>query len=256
MFISICWGEGFLGQILAVLSGKGGTGKTSLLAGIAACLAMEGERVLCIDLDVGLRNLDIALGMADEPILPFTSIMRGEYPLSQAAKHPTVENLWMLTAPVTESASDVDPAAFGKFLRSAKKQYDWILLDAPAGIGSGFELAQVYADQAILVALADPATCRDAAFTADRLLQKREIPLHLVVNRVNRRLYAAMKSTIDDIMDSVGLQLLGIVPEDSDIPLAAAEGKPLVQRTYRGAALGCLHIARRLLGQRVALMKL
>ena len=245
-----------MGQILAVLSGKGGTGKTSLLAGIASCLAMEGQQVLCIDLDIGLRNLDIALGMADEPILPFTSIMRGEYSLTQASQHPSIENLWVLTAPVTESAQDVDAAEFGRFLRSAKKQYDWVLLDAPAGIGSGFELAQAYADQAILVALADPASCRDAAVTADRLLQKREIPLHLVVNRVNRRLFAAMKSTIDDIMDGVGVQLLGVVPEDTDVPLAAAAGKPLVQRTYRGAALGCLHVARRLLGERVALMKL
>ncbi len=245
-----------MGQILAVLSGKGGTGKTSLLAGIATCLAMESQQVLCIDLDMGLRNLDIALGMADEPILPFTSVMRREYPLSQASQHPTVENLRVLTAPVTESAADVDPVEFSMFLLAAKKQYDWVLLDAPAGLGGGFELAQICADQAILVALADPASCRDAAVTADRLLQKRQIPLHLVVNRVNRRLFAAMKSTIDDIMDSVGLQLLGIVPEDTDVPLAAAEGKPLVQRTYRGAALGCLHIARRLLGQHVALMKL
>ena len=245
-----------MGQILSVISGKGGTGKTSITAGVASCLAMEGLQVLCIDLDVGLRNLDIALGMAEEPILPFTSVMRGEYPLSQAAKHPTIEKLSMLSAPVTESAGEQDKKQFARFLREAKKQFDWVLLDAPAGIGSGFELAQLCADEAIVVTLADPASCRDAAVTADRLLEKRQIPVHLVVNRVNKKLFAAMRSTIDDIIDSVGLRLIGVVPEDMDVTLAAAEGKPLVQKSYCGASVACLHIAKRLLGQRVPLMKL
>lgn len=82
-----------MAQVLAVISGKGGTGKTSLCAGVASCLAMEGQRVLCVDLDVGLRNLDIALGMADMAVLPFTSVMRGEYSLQQASQHPTTESL-------------------------------------------------------------------------------------------------------------------------------------------------------------------
>ena len=246
----------FLGQILSVVSGKGGTGKTSLLAGIASCLAMEGLRVLCIDLDIGLRNLDIALGMADEPILPFTAVMRGEYPLSMAAKHPTVEGLFVLSAPVTERASQQDREQFARFVKDAKEQFDWVLLDAPAGLGDGFELARCCADEVLIVTLADPASCRDAALTADRLLLTRQLPVALVVNRVDKRLFAAMRATVDDIIDSVGIRLIGIVPDDADVTLAAAEGKPLVQRTYRGAALACLHIAKRLLGQRVPLMKL
>lgn len=88
-----------MAQVLAVISGKGGTGKTSLCAGVASCLAMEGQRVLCVDLDVGLRNLDIALGMADMAVLPFTSVMRGEYSLQQASQHPTIGNLSMHHGP-------------------------------------------------------------------------------------------------------------------------------------------------------------
>lgn len=115
-----------MAQVLAVISGKGGTGKTSLCAGVASCLAMEGQRVLCVDLDVGLRNLDIALGMADMAVLPFTSVMRGEYSLQQASQHPTIGNLSMLTAPVTESAEAVDTEAFERLITQARDGFDWI----------------------------------------------------------------------------------------------------------------------------------
>ena len=231
-------------QVLAVISGKGGTGKTSLCAGIASCLAMDGLRVLCIDLDVGLRNLDIALGMQDVAVLPFTALMRGEYSLQQATQHPTLANLFLLTAPVTEDPETIDADAFGR------------LLDAPAGVGALFRMATRYADEAAVVALADPASQRDAARAAELLLQEREIPARLIVNRAIPRLFARMHATVDDVMDGVGLPLLGVVPDDTSVTLAAAEGKPLVQYTYHGAALACHHIAGRLCGRRVPLMKI
>ena len=245
-----------LAQVLAVISGKGGTGKTSLCAGVASCLAMEGQHVLCVDLDVGLRNLDIALGMSDMAVLPFTSVMRGEYSLQQASQHPTIGTLAMLTAPVTEDAESIDAEAFGRLIAEARGSYDWILLDAPAGVGSLFRMAVRYADEAMLVTLPGPASQRDAARTAELLLQERDIPARLVVNRAVPKLFARMHATIDDVMDGVGLPLLGVVPDDASVTLAAAEGKPLVQYTYHGAALACLHIAKRLCGQRVPLMKI
>ena len=243
-------------QVLAVISGKGGTGKTSLCAGIASCLAMDGLRVLCIDLDVGLRNLDIALGMSDIAILPFTSVMRGEYSLQQASAHPTIANLHMLTAPVTERPEDVDAAAFGALIAAARQQYDWILLDAPAGVGALFRLAVQCADEAVVVTLAGPAAQRDAARAAELLLAQRTIPARLIVNRASPRMFARMRATVDDVMDGVGLPLIGVVPDDASVTLAAAAGKPLVQYTFRGAALASLHIAQRLLGRRVPLMKI
>ncbi len=245
-----------MAQVLAVISGKGGTGKTSLCAGIASCLAMEGQRVLCIDLDVGLRDLDIALGMADTAVLPFTAVMRGEYALHHATAHPTIQGLRLLTAPVTESPSSIDPETFGALIEQARADYDWVLLDAPAGVGTMFRLALRFADEAALVALADPASQRDAARTAQLLLQQRRIPARIIVNRAIVRLFAKMRATVDDVMDGVGLPLLGVVPEDAAVTLAAAEGKPLVQYTYHGAALACLHIAKRLCGQRVPIMKI
>ena len=137
-----------MAQIVSLISGKGGTGKTSLCAGIAACLARDGFRVLAIDLDVGLRNLDIALGMADEAALPFTAVMRGETPVEQATPHPTQARLSLLTAPVTERIDTIGLRPFGAMLRQAKGKFDWILLDAPAGLGRGFQLAWAYADEA------------------------------------------------------------------------------------------------------------
>ena len=216
-----------MAQVLAVISGKGGTGKTSLCAGVASCLAMEGQRVLCVDLDVGLRNLDIALGMADMAVLPFTSVMRGEYSLQQASQHPTIGNLSMLTAPVTESAEAVDTEAFERLITQARDGFDWILLDAPAGVGRLFRMAVRCADEAMLVTLPGPASQRDAAHTAELLLQERQIPARLVVNRTVPKLFACMRSTVDDVMDGVGLPLLGVVPDDASVTLAAAEGKPL-----------------------------
>lgn len=245
-----------MARVVSFVSGKGGTGKTSLCAAVAFCLAMEGKKVLCIDLDVGLRNLDISLGMADCAVLPFTSVMRGEYSLSQAARHPSFETLRLLTAPVTERPEDIDDALFLALLRQARQAFDWILLDAPAGVGVMLRLAVLEADEAVVVCLADPASQRDAARTADLILEQRSIPVRLVVNRVSLRMFAKMHGTVDDVMDSVGLPLLGIVPEDAAVTLAAAANVPLVRYSCEGASVAASHIARRLLGQRVSLIKI
>ena len=244
-----------MSQVVSVISGKGGTGKTSLCAGISSGLAAEGSQVLCIDADVGLRNLDLSLGMSEEPILPFTAVMRGEYSLDSAAAHPEIPNLYMLTAPVTETAEELDAAQFSAMLDAARQRFDWILIDAPAGIGAGFRLATGSADQAIVVAGSDPASLRDAARATDVLLQQRSIPARLVVNRVSAALYRRMHATIDDVMDGVGLPLLGIVPEDSSVTLAAAAGTALALYTGKGAARAGLNIARRLCGRKMPLLR-
>lgn len=245
-----------MGTVLAVISGKGGTGKTSLCAGIASCLAADSLRVLCIDADLGLRNLDISLGMSQEAVLPFTAVMRGEYELQQAAESAVIPNLYLLTAPVTELPEGIDPAQFGALLETAREQFDWVLIDAPAGVGAGFALATRFADEAVVVSNGDPASLRDAAHATDLLLQQRAIPTRLIVNRVSARMFGKMCATIDDVMDTVGLPLLGIVPEDASVTLAAAEGLPLVQYTGRGAARACLNIARRLCGKKMPLLHL
>lgn len=247
-----------MGQVIAVISGKGGTGKTSLTAGVASCLAAEGQKVLCIDCDMGLRNLDLSLGLADEATVAFTDVMDGLYTLEDAVTHPRIPGLDLLTAPVTKLPEDVDQEAFGRLLEEARRQYDWCFIDAPAGVGVGFQLATRYADELVVVAVADPASMRDAARAADLIeLQDRpDRPMRLVVNRVSRRMYRKLRATVDDVMDGVGLPLLGIVPDDVSVTLAAAASEPLILYTSRGAAVACLHIARRLCGRRAALLRL
>lgn len=244
-----------MGQVLAVISGKGGTGKTTVSAGIAACLAAEGRRVLAIDLDIGLRNLDISLGMAESAPLSFGEVLSGAYDLDQIMPHPEIPNLYLLTAPVNQAPEDIDIAAFCAMMDRIRRCFDWCILDAPAGLGAGFTLATRPADRVIVVANADPASLRDGACVAGRL-RSGAAEMKLVVNRVAPKAYRRMKTTIDDIMDGVGLPLLGMVPEDFNVTLAAARGVPLVLQTKRGAAAACLHIARRLEGRKMPLLRL
>jgi septum site-determining protein MinD len=241
-----------MGEIIAVLSGKGGTGKTSLCAGIASALAQEGLRVLCIDCDVGLRNLDISLGLDNFAAVSFSDVLCGNYSLDQLPHHPAFSNLWFLTAPMNVSVDQIDAASFSAMVRQARDMYDFVFLDAPAGVDAGFRLAATDADRILLVTGADPASIRDAGRTGEVLELMGKGSIRMVVNRVNPKLVSTMARTIDDVIDEAGIQLIGIVPEDSNIILAAAFGKPLLLQSRKGAASrACRRIAKRLQGRPV-----
>jgi len=237
-----------MGELIAILSGKGGTGKTSLCAGIASALACLEESVLCIDCDVGLRNLDIALGMADTGALSFLDVCNGGYDLDMAACHPEYPKLRFLTAPMNCTAGEIDPVAFAVMLEQAREKFSYVFLDAPAGIEAGFSLAAKFADRVILVTGADPAAMRDA-FQAGVVLEKMgKNNVRLIVNRVHKKLFGSLDLTVDDIMDKAGLPLLGIVPEDRHMILAATRQKPLLKISKKGASAACRRIAKRLAG--------
>ena len=241
---------------IVITSGKGGTGKTSLTGGVASCLAALGHRVLCIDMDIGLRNLDLTLGLSDRALMDFTDVLEGRCSLERAAvPHPVIEGLSLLTAPVNLPGAPLDEGAMKALLHQARERYDYTLMDSPAGLGEGFRLACCGADRAVVVSTTDASALRDAQRTV--ALLREPIPrIHLVVNRVQPRLLRRLHTTIDDAMDTAGLPLLGIVPEDPQVLLCANQGTPLILRASRGAAIAYLNIARRLLGQRVPLMKL
>lgn len=237
-----------MGELIAVLSGKGGTGKTSICAGIATALAEMGEQVLCIDCDIGLRNLDISLGISDSGSLSFLDICSGNYDLNQIAAHPAYPKLFFLTTPVDATADSVDADAFAAMLHHAREKYAYIFLDAPAGIDAGFRLAAKNADRVILVTGSDPAAVRDAARAGELLEKMGRHNVRIVVNRVSKKMAAGMCVTIDDVMDNTGLPLLGVVPEDPNVTLAAAFNRPLLKTTRRGAARACRCIAKRIQG--------
>ena len=225
-----------MGELIAVLSGKGGTGKTSVCAGLATALAASGRRVLCIDCDVGLRNLDISLGLADVPCLSFLEVCRGDYTLNQAAVHPLYPSLSFLTAPMNCAIESVDAASFGEMVHEARKVFDYIFLDTPAGVDAGFRLTSAFADRCILVTGPGPAAVRDARRVGDLLELMGKTNVRLIVNRVNKKMVSAMDVTVDDVMDDAGLPLLGVVPEDLQVTLAAALGSPLLSYKSRSAA--------------------
>ena len=238
-----------MGELIAIVSGKGGTGKTSLCAGIAQALADSGETVLCIDCDVGLRNLDIALGLSHLDTLSFQEVLN--YGLDWVTKHPSFEQLSFLTAPMNCPMEEIDEIGFWELLEQARDRYDYVFLDAPAGIETGFRLAARFADRVIVVTGADPASVRDAARSGQLLRQMGKNNVRIIVNRISPKTVKAMRLTVDDVMDRTGLPLLGIVPEDSEVVLAAAFETPLLKYTSKGAAAACRRIAQRIQGRRV-----
>ena len=242
-----------MGTAVMVTSGKGGTGKTSLTAGVASCLAALGRRVLCVDLDIGLRNLDLTLGMSDRALMDFTDVMEYRCPLlSAAVEQPEIRGLFLLTAP--QSSDGLDRKRFRALIEEACDYFDLVFMDSPAGLGEGFQLAMAAADRVIVVSAVDPAALRDAQRTVAEL---HALPqLHLVMNRVQPKLIRKLRTSIDSAMDAAGLPLLGVVPEDPAVTLAAAAGVPLVLTTYKGAAPAYLNIAKRILGQRVPLLRI
>ena len=242
-----------MGTSIMVTSGKGGTGKTSLTAGVASCLAALGHRVLCIDLDIGLRNLDIALGMTDRAVMDFTDVMERRCSiLTGAAEQPDIRGLFLLTAPVR--AEGLDAVRFRQIVREACDLFDFVFLDSPAGLGEGFQLATAAADRVIVVSATEPAALRDAQRAVMELVTL--IPeQHLVMNRVDPKLMRRLRTTIDEAMDTAGLPLLGVVPEDDSVTIAASAGLPLVLLGEKPAAVAYLNIANRLLGKKVPLSR-
>ena len=243
-----------MGQVIAVVSGKGGTGKTSLVAHVGLQLAALGNMVLCLDCDIGLRNLDIALGMSDRAVMDFTDVLEGRCTLREAAAaHPVQKNLFLLTAP--SQVRSVDRAAFGRLMDEIRRRYDYCLVDAPAGLEEGFHLSITGCDRAIVVTTTDATSLRDAQRTVQELGHLPRGKVHMVVNRCKRKLMKHLHQTIDDAIDTAGLPLLGVVPEDDALPLALGRGIPLVFQYNRCACVAYGNIARRLTGEKVPLMK-
>lgn len=245
------------GQCVAVVSGKGGTGKTSFTAGVGSALAQSGKRVLCVDCDVALRNLDLALGLTDRALMDFSDVAQGRCSLDMAAvEHPDISGLFLLTAPARGRGRPVTEEQMAALLAEARERFDYCLLDAPAGLDGGFRLAACAADRCVVVSTADASSLRDAQHTVMELHRFPAGKLHLAVNRVRKKMLRSMHATIDDAMDRAGLPLIGVIPEDDNLPLYLNRGVPLPPGGGQGAAAACRNIARRLEGQRVPLLRI
>jgi len=245
-----------MGKVIAIASGKGGTGKTTVAAALSSCLAALEHKTLCIDFDAELRNLDLALCMTEFTVMDFMDVINGRMDIMSAcSESPKISNLYFLTAPAAGIPDDIDELALKEMFDDIRREFDYCIIDSPAGIGSGFCLAENNADMSIIVTTGDLASMRNANRTASAARDIGVENLRLIVNRVKPKELKYIKTNIDDIIDAVGVQLLGLIPEDKNICYALHENTPLILYKNRLSAYDFLDVARRIAGDDVPLQQ-
>jgi len=245
-----------MGKIITVASGKGGTGKTTVVAALSSCLAVLGHKTLCIDFDEQLKNLDLALCMTDFAVMDFMDVIKEQNDLMTAcSESPMIQNLFFLSAPAISIPEETDPAAFKDMFAKIRKNFDYCLIDCPAGIGRGFQLAHTSVDMSIIVTTGDSLSIRDANRAADAIRDMGVENIRLIVNRLKPKNIKKIRINLDDVIDTIGAQLLGLIPEDNNIFLALHENTPLILYKKRLSAYDFLDTARRIAGDEVPLQQ-
>ncbi len=245
-----------MGKVIVVASGKGGTGKTTSVGAISSCLAALGHKTLCMDCDAGLRNLDIIIGMSEYVVSDFSDVLGGLVSLDEAiSEHPSISGLFFLPAPAFSRPEDIDPDAMASLVEQIRENFDYCLIDAPAGIGPGFRLAAGSADMAIIVSTGDISSLRDGQRVAEELRNMGIDEIRLIVNRVYPRSFRRIGATIDDAIDTVGAILIGLVEEDEAVFFSSNSETPLILIERKKAALQFLRIAQRVAGERIPLIR-
>ncbi len=238
------------GRIIVITSGKGGVGKTTATASIGAALALEGKRVAVIDMDIGLRNLDVVLGLENRIVFNIVDVVNGKCKLSQASiRDRRIENLFLIPASQSDNKDVLTPAGVERVGKILKKEFDYVLMDSPAGIERGFENAVASADEAVVICTPDVSSVRDA----DRvigLLYARSITPKLVVNRIVPEMVAKGDMlSHEDVIDVLSVPLVGLVPMDQQVVISSNVGLPLVMQNDSTAGQAFRRIARRLNGE-------
>lgn len=247
-----------MGKIIVVTGGKGGVGKTTATANLGAALALRGNKVLLIDGDTGLRNLDIALGMEGGIVYDLVDVVRGDCDFRKALlRHGGIEGLYLLPASQTGDKASVTVTQMRSLLRQVQPEFDFTLIDCPAGIERGFEAAVAGADEAIIVTSPEMSCLRDA----DRvvaLLEKQELTeLKLIINRIRPGLVKkGLMPDIEYVMDYLSVNLLGAVPEDEKVVVAANSTELVAADQSSQAGRAYRNMAARLCGETVELMEL
>lgn len=244
-------------EVILAASGKGGTGKTSFTAAVGAALAESGKKVLAVDGDCGLRNLDLVLGMSDRAVFSFADVLlRGVALAGAASAHPACIGLYLLTAP--PAFPELPKGGLAPLAEQAEAEgFDYLLIDGPAGLPPELAAYAAIAHRGVVITQPDPASIRGAE-TVARTLEKYGLADDmLVVNRIRTRLIRfGLASNMDDAMDAAGLPLLGMVPEDEDVLACAGSGKSIIAFKKRGAARAYRNIAGRIRGEHIPLMRL
>ena len=247
-----------MSEVIVITSGKGGVGKTTTVANIGTGLAMLGKKVVVVDTDIGLRNLDVVLGLENRIVYNLVDVINGSCRLRQALikdkRHP---ELCLLPSAQTKDKSAVSPEQMIKLTDDLREQFDYILLDCPAGIEQGFKNAVAGADKAIVVTTPEVSAVRDA----DRiigLLEANDIKEpQLIVNRIRPLMIKkGDMMTVDDILDILAIGLIGIVPDDENIIISTNRGEPAVADEKSKAGQAYRNITARIMGDKVPIMEI
>ncbi|MGA9534064.1 MAG: septum site-determining protein MinD [Anaerolineales bacterium] len=239
--------------IVTITSGKGGVGKTTATANIGAALAAMGNRVVCIDADIGLRNLDVVMGLENRIVYDLVDVVEGRCKLRQALiKDKRIPDLYLIPAAQTRDKSAVSPADMKRIGDDLRSEFDWVIIDSPAGIERGFRNAIAPADMVIIVTNPEVSSVRDADRIIGLIEAEEKGPGKLVVNRIKPEMVRRgdMLDT-PDILDVLAIELIGIVPEDERVVVASNQGIPIAQEVGSKAGKAFSNIARRLSGEDV-----
>ncbi len=245
-------------QVITITSGKGGVGKTTAVANLANALAMDGKKVVCIDGDIGLRNLDVVMGLENRIVYDIVDVIEGRCKLKQAMirdKH--YPDMYLIPAAQTRDKTAVSPADMIRICKELRAGADFIIIDSPAGIERGFRNAIAPADRVLVVTNPEVSAVRDADRVVGILEAEEKENTALILNRLNPALVKNNDMlSADDVLDLLGIPLIGVVPEDESVIIGSNRGAPVVTDAKSRAGQAFRNIAKRIQGEEAPFMDL
>jgi septum site-determining protein MinD len=242
-----------MGKVITITSGKGGVGKTTVTASLGAALALQDKKVVSVDTDIGLRNLDVIMGLENRIVYNLVDVVEGACQLQQALiRDKRIAGLYLLPAAQSRKKEDVTPEDLCRVCDMLREEFDFILVDSPAGIEHGFRNALAPADMVLIVTTPEVSSVRDA----DRVIGLVEVegkgPIRLIINRLDpSRVRRGEMLSQEDVLETLAVDLIGIVPEDKQVLVCANRGIPVSLDGDTPAGIAYRHIAYRLLGEDV-----
>lgn len=246
-----------MSEVIVITSGKGGVGKTTTSANVGTGLAVLGKRVVLIDTDIGLRNLDVVMGLENRIVYNLVDVAEGNCRMKQALiRDKRCQNLYLLPSAQTRDKSSVNPGQMRKLVEDLREEFDYILLDCPAGIEQGFQNAIAGADRALVVTTPEVSAIRDADRIIGLLEAAQMQEIDLIVNRVRMDMVRrGDMMSVADVADILAVNVIGAVPDDEDVVISANQGEPLVD-TDTVAGQAYLNICKRITGESVPFLDL
>lgn len=246
------------GKVITVTSGKGGVGKTTTTANLGVALARLGKKVVVLDADIGLRNLDVIMGLENRIVYDLVDVVENRAKLKQAMiKHKQFPDLYLIPAAQTRDKTAVSPQDMIRITDELRKEFDFILVDSPAGIERGFRNAVAPADEVLIVTNPEVSAVRDADRIIGLIEAENKGPARLILNRVKIEMVKKGEMlSADDVTDILAIKIIGIIPEDEGVVPASNSGVPITLNANSRAGLAFNNIARRLNGEDVPFMQL